>query len=29
MNEALMASPAISNGLFIVRTLSHLWGIGR
>jgi outer membrane protein assembly factor BamB len=29
MNEVLMASPAISNGLLIVRTLGHLWGIGR
>jgi hypothetical protein len=29
MNEVLMASPAISNGLLIVRTLNHLWGIGR
>ena len=29
MNEVTMASPAISNGLLIVRTLGHLWGIGR
>jgi outer membrane protein assembly factor BamB len=29
MNETLMASPAISNGLLIVRTLGHVWGIGR
>jgi outer membrane protein assembly factor BamB len=29
MSEVLMASPAISNGLLIVRTLNHLWGIGR
>jgi hypothetical protein len=29
MNEVLMASPAISNGLLIVRTLGHVWGIGR
>ena len=29
MNEVLMASPAISNGVLIVRTLGHLWGIGR
>jgi outer membrane protein assembly factor BamB len=29
MNETLMASPAISNGLLIVRTLSHVWGIGQ
>ena len=29
MNEVTMASPAISNGLLIVRTLNHVWGIGR
>ena len=29
MNEVLMASPAISNGLLIVRTLGHVWGVGR
>jgi hypothetical protein len=29
MNEVTMASPAISNGLLIVRTLGHVWGIGR
>ena len=29
MNEVLMASPAISNGVLIVRTLGHVWGIGR
>jgi hypothetical protein len=29
MNEVVMASPAISNGLLIVRTLGHLVGIGR
>jgi outer membrane protein assembly factor BamB len=29
MGEVLMASPALSNGLLIVRTLGHLWGIGR
>jgi outer membrane protein assembly factor BamB len=29
MNEVLMASPAIANGLLIVRTLGHVWGIGR
>ena len=29
MNEVLMASPAISNGVLILRTLNHLWGIGR
>ena len=29
MHEVLMASPAISNGVLIVRTLGHVWGIGR
>ncbi len=29
MNEVLMASPAISNSVLIVRTLGHVWGIGR
>ena len=29
MGEVLMASPAISNGLLVVRTLGHMWGIGR
>jgi len=29
MGQAIMASPAISNGLLIVRTLSHVWAIGR
>ena len=29
MNEVVMASPAISNGVLIVRTLGHVWGIGR
>ena len=29
MNEVIMASPAISDGLIIVRTLGHVWGIGR
>lgn len=29
MSEVLMASPAISNGLLIIRTLGHVWGIGR
>ncbi len=29
MNEVMMASPAISNGLLIVRTLGHVWGIGQ
>jgi hypothetical protein len=29
MNEVTMASPAISNGVLIFRTLGHVWGIGR
>ena len=29
MNEVIMASPAISDGVFIVRTLGHVWAIGR
>jgi outer membrane protein assembly factor BamB len=28
MGEALMATPAISGGLLLVRTHHHLWGIG-
>ena len=29
MNEVVMASPAISNGLIIIRTLGHVVGIGK
>jgi outer membrane protein assembly factor BamB len=29
MHEVTMASPAISNGVLIIRTLGHVWGIGR
>ena len=29
MNEVIMASPAISDGLIFIRTLGHVWGIGR
>jgi len=29
MNEVIMASPAISDGLLIIRTLGHVWAIGR
>jgi outer membrane protein assembly factor BamB len=29
MNEVTMASPAISDGVLIIRTLGHVWGIGR
>ena len=28
MKEVVMATPAISDGLIIVRTLGHLYGIG-
>jgi outer membrane protein assembly factor BamB len=28
MNEVIMATPAISDGLIIVRTLGHLYGLG-
>jgi hypothetical protein len=29
MHEVIMASPAISDGLLIIRTLGHVWAIGR
>lgn len=29
MGEIVMATPAISDGMLIVRTLGHLWGIGK
>lgn len=29
MGQVIMASPAISDGLLIVRTLSHVWAIGQ
>lgn len=29
MGQVIMASPAISDGLLIVRTLSHVWAIGK
>jgi outer membrane protein assembly factor BamB len=29
MNEVIMASPAISDGLLLIRTLGHLWAIGQ
>jgi len=29
MNEPVMASPAISDGLLIIRTLQHVWAIGQ
>jgi hypothetical protein len=28
MNEVIMATPAISDGVIIVRTLGHVYGIG-
>lgn len=29
MGEVTMATPAISDGIIVVRTLHHVWGIGR
>ncbi|PYR33745.1 MAG: pyrrolo-quinoline quinone, partial [Acidobacteria bacterium] len=29
MKEVIMATPAISDGVIVVRTLGHLYGIGR
>jgi outer membrane protein assembly factor BamB len=29
MGEVIMASPAISDGVLVIRTLGHVWGIGR
>jgi hypothetical protein len=29
MYEVVMATPAISDGLIVVRTLGHLYGIGQ
>ncbi|HZL93642.1 MAG TPA: hypothetical protein VFB99_08360 [Vicinamibacterales bacterium] len=29
MKEIVMATPAISDGLIVVRTLGHLYGIGQ
>jgi hypothetical protein len=28
MGEVIMATPAISDGLLIVRTLGHVYGVG-
>ena len=28
MNEVIWATPAITEGMLIVRTLGHVWGIG-
>jgi outer membrane protein assembly factor BamB len=29
MGEVMMASPAISDGVIVIRTLSHVWGLGQ
>ena len=29
MKEVIMATPAISDGLIVMRTLGHLYGIGQ
>jgi hypothetical protein len=29
MNEVIMATPAISDGLIVIRTLGHVYGIGQ
>ena len=29
MGEVIMATPAISDGVIVVRTLGHIWGIGQ
>ena len=29
MGEVTMATPAISDGIIVVRTLNHVWGIGQ
>jgi outer membrane protein assembly factor BamB len=29
MNEVIMATPAISDGVIVIRTLGHLYGIGQ
>ncbi len=29
MKAVIMSTPAISDGLFIVRTLDHVYGIGQ
>jgi hypothetical protein len=28
MDDVIMATPAISDGVMVIRTLRHLWGIG-
>jgi hypothetical protein len=29
MKEVIMATPAISDGLIVVRTMGHLYGVGQ
>jgi hypothetical protein len=29
MKEVIMATPAISDGLIVLRTMGHLYGVGR
>jgi len=29
MHEVIMSTPAISDGLIVVRTLGHVYGIGQ
>ena len=29
MNEAIMATPAISDGVIVVRTIGHVFGLGQ
>ena len=29
MGEVIMATPAISDGVIVIRTLGHIWGIGQ
>jgi len=29
MKEVIMATPAISDGLIVVRTVGHIYGVGR
>jgi hypothetical protein len=29
MKEVIMATPAMSDGLLVVRTLGHVYGIGK
>ena len=29
MKEVIMATPAISDGLIVIRTMGHLYGVGQ